>query len=117
VIVAAMIGRLALLLALIPAIALAADAPQSLEGDPVRPPPHRAPKAAAAAPKPAAPVSMLAAPVAAPAVDPAECRAACAQTRYFCLAGDQGDDCGGRWSQCVVGCNSPDLSPTISLAP
>lgn len=34
-----------------------------------------------------------------------QCRLACAQTYYFCLAGDAPDECPAAWTQCRVGCN------------
>ena len=39
-----------------------------------------------------------------------QCRMACAQTYYFCLAGNQSDDCPTTWSQCRSGCSSDPLS-------
>jgi hypothetical protein len=37
--------------------------------------------------------------------DAMQCRAACAQTYYFCAANGD-DDCPGRWAQCSAGCNA-----------
>ena len=39
-----------------------------------------------------------------------QCRMSCAQTYYFCLAGNQIDDCPASWSQCRAGCSSAPLS-------
>jgi len=112
-----MLGRITLLLALLPAIALAAAAPSSMSdgGRPVIPPPPRA------APPPPAPTAtatpvLLSQPAEVPP-DPAECRTTCAQTYYFCRAGDRPEDCGSPWSQCVVACNTAELDPTLSPAP
>jgi len=49
------------------------------------------------APPPAAP--------GAPAAD--QCRMACAQSYYFCLAGDAPETCPDAWSQCRLGCAAP----------
>ena len=50
-------------------------------------------------------------------MEPSECRMNCAQTFYFCRAGDHPEDCAGPWGQCVASCNSPNLSPGYSTAP
>jgi hypothetical protein len=34
----------------------------------------------------------------------AQCRSACAQTYYFCLANQEGDSCQTSWTQCLVAC-------------
>jgi hypothetical protein len=107
-----MLARLALLLIALPAVALAQNA--------------SAPPATATASPPAAtaPVSQTPTPLtaqpqlaSAPPTDPAQCRLACDQTNYFCRSGDQPDDCGGAWSQCVSTCDLPDLNPGVSTAP
>jgi hypothetical protein len=49
--------------------------------------------------------------------NPADCRMTCAQTRYFCQAGDNTDGCSNAWTQCVATCNSPNLDPGVSTAP
>ena len=36
--------------------------------------------------------------------DPQACRMSCAQTYYFCLAGDGSDECAQAWGQCRLGC-------------
>ncbi|OYW93184.1 MAG: hypothetical protein B7Z13_07965 [Caulobacterales bacterium 32-67-6] len=36
--------------------------------------------------------------------DPQACRMSCAQTYYFCLAGDSSDECAQSWGQCRLGC-------------
>ena len=41
----------------------------------------------------------------------------CAQTRYFCQAGDATEDCSSGWSRCVATCSLPNLDPGISTAP
>ena len=38
-----------------------------------------------------------------------QCRMSCAQTYYFCLAGNQGDDCPTSWGQCRAACNAEPL--------
>ncbi|HEX5378494.1 MAG TPA: hypothetical protein VFW47_07955 [Phenylobacterium sp.] len=40
---------------------------------------------------------------------PQQCRLACAQAYYFCLAGDFPDQCSGSWGQCRSGCDAPTL--------
>jgi len=104
-----MLVRLALLLIAVPAIALAQDAPAPRTTIPA-PPPTAAP---AAPPTP----TLLASTAAAPLADPAECRAGCAQTNYFCRAGEHPDNCGADWSQCVAACDLPDLNPSAAAGP
>ncbi len=41
---------------------------------------------------------------------PQQCRLSCAQTYYFCLAGDSPDGCSANWSQCRSGCDAPTLA-------
>lgn len=36
--------------------------------------------------------------------DAQACRMSCAQTYYFCLAGDGSDECAQAWGQCRLGC-------------
>jgi hypothetical protein len=106
-----MLARLAFFLLLIaPPIALAADAPPG--GGKITVPP--APRVAAA-PAPAPP-AMSPLPAAA-AEDPSDCRMDCAQRYYVCRGGEQPDDCGGGWGQCVAACNSPNLAPPTAPAP
>ena len=38
----------------------------------------------------------------------AQCRTACAETRYQCRATDEADVCDSAWGQCVVNC--PEMS-------
>jgi hypothetical protein len=45
-----------------------------------------------------------------PAVDSLQCRAACAQPYYFCLAGAAPEPCPDAWRQCVVGCDWPSMA-------
>jgi hypothetical protein len=104
-----MLARLTLLLIALPALALAAD----VGGDRTR---------AAASPtsKPTVPSAATTRPIALlspPPADPAQCRMGCAQTYYFCRAGDHPDDCAGTWGQCVASCNSPNLAPGYSTGP
>ena len=44
---------------------------------------------------------------AAAAVDPRECRLACAQPYYFCLAGETAGVCPDNWGRCVAACDMP----------
>jgi hypothetical protein len=106
--------RLASFLLLIaPPIALAADAPSGGRITVVAPP---AKAAAAVTPAPA-PRSPLPAATAPAPQDAASCRMDCAQSYYLCHAGDQADQCGGPWSQCVATCNSPNLAPPAAASP
>jgi hypothetical protein len=107
-----MLLRLVLLIALAPAIALAADTPAPSGKITVPPPPK-----VAAAPSPAPQPAALRTPTPPPAQDPADCRMSCAQTYYFCRAGERPDDCGGSWSQCAATCNSPNLDTSASATP
>ena len=101
-----MIARLAVLLACLPALALAADMGASR----TRPAPASVQHAATS------PVSRTPAPDSVP-TDPAQCRMGCAQSYYFCRAGDHPDDCARTWGECVATCNSPNLAPAFSTAP
>jgi hypothetical protein len=47
---------------------------------------------------------------AAPA-DPGQCRLACAQPYYFCLAGPDAGSCSQEWTHCLVGCDQPASEP------
>jgi hypothetical protein len=106
-----MLARLTLLLIALPALALAADA----GGGAVKPAAQSARPATVQA---AATTPTIAPPApSAPPVDPSECRMTCAQSYYFCRAGDHADDCAGTWSECVVGCDSPNLSKSFSTEP
>jgi len=109
-----MLARLVFLLVALPALALAADAGGG----------GRLKFAAQPSPAPATvqsaatiPVITPPTPAATPVVEPAECRMGCAQTFYFCHAGEHPDDCAGTWGQCVASCNSPNLAPGYSTAP
>ena len=104
--------RLALILLALPAAALAADAPPASPKITVVAQP-----ASAAATPAAAPTPKLQPVATAPATDPSECRMSCAQTNYFCRAGDQPDGCSDAWTQCVASCTSPNLTPNFSTAP
>lgn len=41
---------------------------------------------------------------------PQQCRLSCAQTYYFCLAGDSPDGCSANWGQCRSSCDAPTLA-------
>jgi hypothetical protein len=41
---------------------------------------------------------------------PQQCRLSCAQTYYFCLAGDAPEGCSANWSQCRSSCDAPTLA-------
>ena len=101
-----MLSRLTLLLIALPAMALAADAGGG-RSSPAQPTVQRA--ATLPAISPPAPVSAT--------NDPSQCRMGCAQTYYFCRAGDHPDDCSRTWGECVATCTSPNLSPGYSTAP
>jgi hypothetical protein len=108
-----MLARLALITAvLLPALAFAGPQPQdpSTTGGPIRivaQPPRPAPA------RPAAQVSLRAA-ASAPGGDPSDCRMSCAQTYYFCRAGEDPDACAPTWGQCVAACVSPALAPEVA---
>ncbi len=36
-----------------------------------------------------------------------QCRLSCAQSYYFCLAGELSDDCPSTWGQCRAACDAP----------
>jgi hypothetical protein len=112
-----MLARLTLLLVAIPALALAAASDGAPGGGRLK----VAAPAPAARPEQAQPAAnalpRLAAPPPATQAEPSECRMGCAQTYYFCRAGDHADDCAPTWGQCVASCNSPALSPGVSTAP
>jgi hypothetical protein len=58
----------------------------------------------------APPLPALLAPLAtAPASDPSQCRAACAQSYYFCLSTEVPENCPGDWGQCRAACAAPTL--------
>lgn len=38
------------------------------------------------------------------------CRLSCAQSYYFCLSGDGGDDCPATWGQCRAACEAPSVA-------
>ena len=44
----------------------------------------------------------------------AQCRLSCAQDYYSCKAGQDDEDCGGHWSQCLTACpaQSADKAPS-----
>ena len=101
-----MLARLTLLLIALPALALAANA----GGDHGRTAPQPTMQHAATPPVISPP------PPTVPSA-PSQCRMGCAQTYYFCRAGDHPDDCSRTWGECVATCTSPDLAPSYSPAP
>jgi hypothetical protein len=108
-----MLARLASIAAvLLPALALAAPQAQdpSTTGGPIRV------VAQPARPELDRPARRVSLPAAAPtpAGDPSDCRMSCAQTYYFCRAGEDPDACAPTWGQCVAGCNSPALAPEVA---
>jgi len=106
-----MLARLALVLVMLPTIAIAASADVMPDGGKLVIPPPAKPDPVANA----APAGTEAPP---PTVaDPSECRMSCAQTMYFCRAGDHPDDCSSGWSKCVSTCNSPELDHSASATP
>jgi hypothetical protein len=52
-------------------------------------------------------------PFAPQASDPAQCRIGCAQSYYFCLAGDDAESCAPAWGQCRAACTAPQLGPSV----
>jgi hypothetical protein len=50
-----------------------------------------------------------------PSGAPQACRLTCAQTYYFCAAGEDAESCPSRWALCRSGCDAP--SPVQSFAP
>lgn len=59
---------------------------------------------------PAAPLALSAGPLTQsllmrPAQAADRCRLDCAQTYYFCLAGEEADECAQGWGQCRLGCS------------
>src|ERR1700722_18101997 len=107
-----MLTRLTLLLVALPALALAADGGDAgkIRAAP-QPTVQQAATTPTASPPTVSPPKLTpSAPTTAPA-DPSECRITCAQSYYFCRAGDNPDNCSGTWGQCVATCNSPNLAP------
>ncbi|HEY3887169.1 MAG TPA: hypothetical protein VGL73_01255 [Caulobacteraceae bacterium] len=43
--------------------------------------------------------------------DPDQCRAGCAHTYYFCLAGDDAPSCPQNWTACLASCNRAPIQP------
>jgi len=70
--------------------------------------PVTAQPAAAAAPPMTLPLPAYGASTTAAAQDRGQCRLACAQRYYFCLAGDMADDCPSTWGQCRAACDAPN---------
>jgi hypothetical protein len=104
---------LALIAALVPASALAQhDGGVSVKPRPMHVVEQPAPRRITPMPwaVEAPPPAVLSATPQAPAADPRRCGMYCAQTYYFCLSRDQGEDCGSDWSQCRAAC-SPSAAP------
>jgi hypothetical protein len=82
----------------------------------LRGPLSAAPTTPAAPPPPvdisAAQSLFLPAPIAGAPVGgaPQQCRLSCAQTYYFCLAGEDGESCSANWGQCRSACDAPTLA-------
>ncbi|HZZ89696.1 MAG TPA: hypothetical protein VFE13_15320 [Caulobacteraceae bacterium] len=118
-----MLARLTLLLIALPALALAADGGAPPSGKIRLPQKPAAPATVVQAPavQPAATVPVIrpGAPIGAAPADGGACRMDCAQTYYFCRAGDHVDECASEWSQCLSSCNSPNLrfAPGFSTRP
>jgi hypothetical protein len=74
--------------------------------------------ATAPAAAPVAPMASTAPPAAwiQPGVSASACRQTCAQTRYFCEADPNADDCGAAWGQCVAACSAPNLNAASAAA-
>lgn len=76
-----------------------------------------APMPPAAPPPPTVEISsaqslFLPAPIASAPVGgaPQQCRLSCAQTYYFCMAGEDGESCSANWGQCRSACDAPTLA-------
>jgi hypothetical protein len=109
---AAMLRRLILLAALLPAIALAAAPGGSITVPPVKPSAApQTPPAQSSIPSTQTSTAWTAPP------DAAACRMGCANDSYVCRAGDHPESCDGAWSQCVATCNTPNLDAGVSTAP
>ena len=106
-----MLARLTLILLAIPALALAADGGANKSAAPPQPTVQQVSTAPTISPPKLTPIAPIS------PTDPAECRMSCAQTYYYCRAGDQPDECAGSWGQCVATCDSPDLARNLSTAP
>jgi hypothetical protein len=107
-----MLARLTLLLLAVPALALAAVGGATKTESPPQPEVQQAATAPTILPPKISPPAVTTAPA-----DPSECRMTCAQTYYFCRAGDQPDECAGTWGECVATCDSPNLARGYSTAP
>jgi hypothetical protein len=105
---------LLILLIALPTVVLAADAK---DGQPQTSAATTQTAGAQTAQAATQPATAIPAPPPTPVTDPADCRMTCAQTRYFCQAGDNADGCTSAWTQCVATCTSPNLDPGVSTAP
>jgi hypothetical protein len=72
----------------------------------------------AESPAASAPVDLGLRPLAGPVLmstprvpDALACRTTCAQSYYFCLAGDGSDECAQVWGQCRLGCGPGAAGP------
>jgi DMSO/TMAO reductase YedYZ molybdopterin-dependent catalytic subunit len=114
----ALLAAVALALAAGPAAAAtrgaeAGDAPAPkramLRGPQSAAPTHPAAAPAKAPPLPlSAPIQSLASRVPA---DAGQCRLACAQTYYFCLADAGPETCPDGWTRCLAGCSRASAAP------
>ena len=99
------------LLAFAPALAQDAEAPATLRPSIRADGP--APQSAGAAPVPATVIPVTPPPAFSP-IPPQptadQCRTACAQTYYFCLAENEVSDCAPAWSQCRLACSKPTVT-------
>jgi hypothetical protein len=62
----------------------------------------------------ATPIATLPLPFTPQASEPGQCRMACAQSYYFCLAGDDAETCAPSWGQCLSSCTGPPLTPPLA---
>ena len=110
-----MIAIVVVLLAVAPAFAQDADAPatlrESIRAD------GPAPQSADAEPAGATPVPATTPPPAFSPIPPPptaeQCRTACAQTYYFCLAENEIQDCAPAWSQCRLACGTSGVTAPV----
>ncbi len=68
---------------------------------------------AANAPAPPLAASLASADASAIPADSDQCRAACAHTYYFCLAGEDAPSCPQNWTSCLADCSRPAIQPDV----